>query len=264
MAFFPDVTKGQPFKPSALLENNVRHMVNSLDGFQNGRIAGAHSGVVRIQVYNASSGEIPAGCAVNFKSAAALCGDAVPCEPIKDIAKPWGVAVSKLAARQMGDCIISGPATVAVSGNGDYAQPSTGSPAIFMQGASGSPVLFSRGGKAVINLGASTQDTYDGPFALSYDAESKKLKVAAGYLNCNGEWVEVAKKELPPSMGTVCVCTTIGSDGSWTTPEVKVATPGQYAFPVGSCKVSGESVTVCSFRVPVAIFIAADICSATN
>ena len=66
MAFFPDVTKGQNFKPSALLSNNVRHMVNSLNGFQNGGHAAANSGVVRIQVYNASSGEIPAGCAVNF------------------------------------------------------------------------------------------------------------------------------------------------------------------------------------------------------
>jgi len=68
MAFFSDVTKGQAFNPSALLSNNVRHMVNSLNGFQNGGHAAANSGVVRIQVYNASSGEIPAGCAVNFKS----------------------------------------------------------------------------------------------------------------------------------------------------------------------------------------------------
>ena len=264
MAFFPDVTKGQTFKPSALLSNNVRHMVNSLNGFQNGGHAAANSGVVRIQVYNTSSGEIPAGCAVNFKSDAALCGDAVPVEPLKDAAKPWGVVVLKLAANQMGDCVISGPATVSISGTGDYAFPSTSSPSTFTRGASGSPVLFANGGRAVVNLGASTQDLYDGPFALSYDAESKKLKVAAGYLNRNGEWKDVPAAELPPSTGTVCVCTTLDSEGSWSEPEVKIATPGQCAFPVGSCKTSGESETYCSFRVPVAIFMVADLCSTTN
>ncbi len=264
MAFFPDVTKGQNFKPSALLSNNVRHMVNSLNGFQNGGHAAANSGVVRIQVYNASSGEIPAGCAVNFKSDTALCGDAVPVEPLKDAAKPWGVVVLKLAANQMGDCVISGPATVSISGTGDYASPSTSSPSTFTRGASGSPVLFANGGRAVVNLGASTQDLYDGPFALSYDAESKKLKVAAGYLNRNGEWKDVPAAELSPSTGTVCVCTTLDSEGSWSEPEVKISTPGQYAFPVGSCKTSGESVTFCSFRVPVAIFMVADLCSTTN
>ncbi len=264
MAFFPDVTKGQAFTPSALLSNNVRHIVNSLNGFQNGGHASANSGIVRIQVYNAGSSEIAAGCAVNFKSDSALCGDVIPCEPLKDVAKPWGVVVLKLAAKELGDCIISGPATVNVSGTGDYAQPSPSTPTTFTRGATGAPVLFSSGSKAVINLGASTQDTYDGPFALSYDTESQKVKVTAGYLNRNGEWMSVSATEFSPSAGMVCVCTTLGSDGSWTTPEVKISTPGQYAYPIGSVKVSGESVSVCSFRVPVAIFMVSDLCSTTN
>src|SRR5574344_649162 len=112
MGFFPDVSKGQKFTPSAMLSNNVRHIVNSLNGFQSRGILGAGAGVVRIQVYNAGSGEIAAGTAVNFSENGSLCGDVIPCEPLKDAAKPWGVTVLKLAAKEMGDCVLSGPATV--------------------------------------------------------------------------------------------------------------------------------------------------------
>ena len=80
----------------------------------------------------------------------------------------------------------------------------------------------------------------------------------------NGEWKEIVEKTISPSSGTVCVCSKLGDDGKWTEPEIKVAEPDQYAYPIGSCKVSGESVTVCSFRVPVAIFLVSDICSTTN
>lgn len=264
MAYFPDVSRGQEFQPNSVLSNNVRHLVNSMNGFQSVGLLGANGGIVRIQVYNNSSAEIPAGTAVNFSESGSLCGDAVPCEKLKDTAKPWGVTVLKLAAKEMGDCVISGPAQVTLSGSGDYAQPSTSSPSTFTRGATGAPVIFSGGGKGVILLGAISQDIYNGPFALSYDTESKKLKISAGYLNRNGEWLDVAAKELSPSTGTVCVCTTLGSNGSWTTPEIKISTPGQYAYPIGSCKVSGESVTVCSFRVPVAIFMVSDLCSTTN
>ena len=33
MAFFPDVSPGDKFKPNALLSNNIRHIVNALNGF---------------------------------------------------------------------------------------------------------------------------------------------------------------------------------------------------------------------------------------
>jgi len=135
---------------------------------------------------------------------------------------------------------------------------------VFTRGATGAPVIFASGGKGVVLLGAIAQDIYEGPFALSYDAEQKKLKVSAGYANMNGEWKDVAEKSIAPSTGMVCVCATLGSDGKWTTPEIKVSAPGQYAYPIGNCKTSGDSVTVCSFRNPVAVFLVSDVCSQTN
>lgn len=261
MAYFPDVSKGDKFKPNTLLSNNVRRIVNSVNGFKSPGVTGTHSGMVRIQVYNNTSSSIAAGTAVNFSDSAQMVGNAVPAEPLKDPAKPWGVVTQLLKAKAMGDCIISGPATVTVSGTGDYAEPSKDKPAVFTRGTTGAPVIFASATKAVINLGASSQqDLYDGPFAMSYDAEKKKLTVAMGYCLRNGDFDNVAKKELTPATGTVCVNSTMNSDGSWTTPEIKFATPSAANYPVGNCKVTGETVAFCSYRVPVAIFIVTAIC----
>lgn len=263
MAFFPDVSPGDKFRPNALLSNNVRHIVNALNGF-NGKPVMATGGMIRIQVYNNSGSTLTAGTAVNFADSGSLCGEAVPAIKLKDTEKPWGVLVNQLKSKAIGSCILCGPAQVSLTGSGDYAAPTTSNPSVFTRGATGAPVIFASDGKGVILLGAIAQDVYDGPFAVSYDTEKKQLKVNAGYANMNGEWKDVTEKTLTASTGTVCVCSTLGDDGKWTAPEIKVSTPGQYAYPIGSCKVSGESVTVCSFRVPVAIFLVADVCSTTN
>lgn len=263
MAFFPDVSPGDQFQPNALLSNNVRRIVNALNGF-NAKPMPATGGMIRIQVYNNSGSAMAAGTAVNFPETGNLCDDAVPAVPLKDSAKPWGVLVNTLEPKVLGSCILCGPATVTLSGSGDCAAPTSANPAVFTRGASGAPVIFASNGKGLILLGASPQDLYDGPFALSYDAEAKKLKIKAGYLNRNGEWKDAAAKDIVPSTGIVCVCTTLGSDGKWTEPEIKVSAPGQYAYPIGSCRVSGESVTICSFRVPVAVFLVSDVCSSTK
>jgi len=263
MAFFPDVQRGDDFKPNALLSNNIRHIVNALNGFA-AKPMMATGGMIRIQVFNNSGSTLTAGMAVNFSDSGSMCGEAVPAIKLKDTEKPWGVLVNELKAKAIGSCILCGPAKVSLTGSGDYAAPTTSNPAVFTRGATGAPVIFASDGKGVVLLGAIAQDIYDGPFALSYDTEKKQLKVNAGYANMNGEWKDVAEKTISPSSGTVCVCATLGSDGKWTTPEIKVSTPGQYAYPIGSCKVSGESVTVCSFRTPVAIFLVSDVCSQTN
>jgi len=264
MAFFPDVSPGDKFKPNALLSNNVRHIVNALNGF-NSKPVLASGGMIRIQVWNNSGSTLSAGTAVNFSDSGDLCGEAIPAIKLKDTEKPWGVLVNQLKTKAIGSCILCGPAQVSLSGSGDYAAPTTSNPAVFTRGATGAPVIFASGGKGVILLGAVAQDSiYDGPFSLSYDTEKKQLKVSAGFANMNGEWKDVPEKTLSPSTGTVCICSTLGDDGKWTAPEIKVSTPGQYAFPIGSCKVSGESVTVCSYRVPVAIFLVSDVCSTTE
>ena len=264
MAFYGDVTPGDEFRPSAALSNDIRHFLNGLNGFGGNPFGANGAGTVRIQAYNATGGEIKAGTAVNFDESKPMSGDAVPMKTFSDPRKPWGVVTQKLAEKEVGDCFISGPVTVALAGSGDYAQPTAGNPSVFTRGAEGAPVLYGNGGKGVINLGAGTPENYDGPFAIAYDSEAKKLKVKAGYLTRNGEFLPVPEAELEPQTGTVCVKTVL-EGGVWSAPEIRFDYPSQFCYPVGHAKTQGSgdemSVSVCSYRVPVAVILASKICS---
>ena len=263
MAFYGDVTPGDEFRPSAALSNDIRHFLNGLNGFGGNPFGANGAGTVRIQAYNATGGEIRAGTAVNFDESKRMSGDAVPMKAFSDPRKPWGVVTQKLADKEVGDCFISGPVTVALSGSGDYAQPTPSNPSVFMRGAEGAPVIYGSGGRGVVNLGAGTPENYGGPFALSYDAESKVVKVKAGHMSRNGEFIAVGGAEIQPETGIVCVCSIL-EDAEWTTPEIKVAQPDKYSYPIGECRVdrSGgtETVSVVSYRVPVAIIIDTAVC----
>lgn len=263
MAFYGDVTPGEEFRPSAALSNDIRHFLNSLNGFGGNPFGANGAGTVRIQAYNATGGEIGAGTAVNFDESKRMSGDAVPMRAFSDPRKPWGVVTQRLLENEAGDCFISGPVTVSLSGSGDYAQPTAGSPSVFTRGAEGAPVLYANGGKGVINLGAGTPENYDGPFAIAYDAEARKLRVKAGHLTRNGEFIAVPEAELDPETGTVCVRTEL-ADGEWSEPEILFATPSQFCYPIGHARTQGSgeetSVSVCSYRVPVAVVLAARIC----
>ena len=267
MAFYGDVAPGEAFRPSAALSNDIRHFLNGLNGFGGNPFGANGAGTVRIQAYNATGGEVKAGTAVNFDESKKMSGDAVPMKSFSDPKKPWGVVTQKLGEGEIGDCFISGPVTVSLSGSGDYAQPTAGSPSVFTRGAEGAPVLYANGGRGVINLGAGTPENYDGPFALSYDAETKMLKIKAGYLTRNGEFLSVAEAELAPETGTVCVKTEL-ADGEWSEPEILFATPSQFCYPIGHVKKDGEgdkmSVAVCSYRVPVAVILAVKDCDEEN
>lgn len=265
MAFYGDVLPGDEFRPSASLSNDIRHFLNGLNGFHGNQVGSNGAGTVRIQVYNATGETLDAGTAVNFDNGRRMVDDAVPAKRFSDPKNPWGVVTQMLKANEMGDCFISGPVRVKVSGSGDYAQPTAASPSTFTRGSEGAPVLYSNGGNAVINLGAGTPENYDGPFALSYDSEKQMLKIRDGYLSRNGELLAVTGIELSPENGLVCVYSELDSEtGEWSVPEIKFGTPDKYTYPIGKCKVEGsgdtQSVSVCSFRVPVAILIDTATC----
>ena len=264
MAFYGDVTPGEEFRPSAALSNDIRHLLNGLNGFGGNPFGANGAGTVRIQAYNATGGEVKAGTAVNFDESKRMSGDAVPMKAFSDPRRPWGVVTQRLLAGEVGDCFISGPVTVVLSGSGDYAQPTAGNPSVFTRGAEGAPVLWASGGRGVINLGAGTPENYDGPFAITYDAAGGKLKVKAGYLTRNGEFLPVPDAELEPQNGTVCVKTVL-EGGVWSDPEILFDYPSQFCYPVGHAKTQGSgdemSVSVCSYRVPVAVILASKICS---
>lgn len=218
MAFFPDVNRGEIFRPNTLLSNNLRRMVNTLNGFQGGGQLGSAGGMVRIQVY-CSSGGVEAGSAVNFCEDGEFCGDAIPCEACVDPSKPWGVVVRKLAANEIGSCIISGPVRVKISGSGgEYAQPEKSDPSVFQRGSQGAPILFASGEDAVINLGAATRENYTGPFAVT--EQEGGLKVNPGHCVINLEEFDVPETILPFSESGFVVLESSYSGGTISTPQI--------------------------------------------
>jgi len=264
MAFYGDVAPGEAFRPSAALSNDIRHFLNGLNGFTGNPFGANGAGTVRIQAYNATGEEIGAGTAVNFDEAKPMSGDAVPLKAFSDPNKPWGVVTQRLKESEAGDCFISGPVTVSLLGSGDYALPTAGNPSVFTRGAEGAPVLYASAGRGVINLGAGTPESYDGPFALKWDARERKVRVNAGYLTRNGEFLSVPEAVLEPEEGTVCVKSEL-NDGEWSDPEIVFDVVSQFRYPIGRVRKTGDgeemSVSVCSYRVPVAVILASRICS---
>lgn len=262
MAFYPDVHTGEAFSPSAALSNDVRHLINGLNGCGGNAVMQNSPGTVRIQVCNGTDTPLFKGTAVSF-GGMHVTEDIALAVGFTDPAKPWGVVTQALAPGEIGDCCISGPVCVALAGTGGYAQPSPASPAVFTAGATGAPVLCAFNGRALINIGAGNAENYDGPFAVTYDSSSGWLLVSPGYLSRNGEFVEVAGTELEPQDGLVCVESILGN-GEWSVPEIKFGTPSRECYPIAKCRVTGEgdsrSVSVCQFRVPVAIIIVAAEC----
>lgn len=200
MATFPKVRAGQPFKPSASLENHVREMVNSTFTISGGRVDKISSSV-RINVYNCSDTVIPVGCAVVFTSIASLGeGDVIPCLAITDIDSAWGVLASTLEPNEIGSCIVSGPVKVKIdNGEGDFVQPDPNNLGVFVLSSKGVPVIFKHNGEAIINLGGGSGGATSHQFEVidssEVSADGKKTlrvsvvnghapgNVIAGYVN---------------------------------------------------------------------------------
>ena len=83
--------------------------------------------------------------------------------------------------------------------------------------------------------GGGEAEEYAGPYALSFDSEKQKLIVRAGFAWLNGSFVSVAKVELTPVTGYICVCATMNEYGVWSTPVLEFAVPSATAYPVGYC-----------------------------
>lgn len=213
MAFFPDVKAGDKFQPNALLSNNIRHLVNGMNGFCGGRQIRAGNGQVSINVY--SSIPLSSGVAVNFSEEGNFCGDAIPCEKLTDSKRPWGVLPNDLSANKIGTCVISGPVTVKISGDtGNFATPSESEAGIFIRGETGVPVLFVSENKALLNLGPSQSSegeaelVYNSAFKaevlLSSEGGGKKIRIfdpgdpsgqTAGYCDAIGS-VDVYEQDF--------------------------------------------------------------------
>lgn len=126
MGYYPDVHPGEPFKPSAQEENDIRRMLN----------AGGHSGVrgtgagvnvenICINAYNPGTTAIASGTVVTFVNAA-MVEDAVQVAAMAagSTATEWAIAQETIESHQFGSVLVMGAVIVPITGEtGDYAVP---------------------------------------------------------------------------------------------------------------------------------------------
>ena len=99
MAFFPHVKKGDAFQPSALLENNIRDVVNGYNAIGARVTKGIANSSIRIPVWNASDEDLPAGSAVtvDMNAEGKSPTGVLPCVPFDGSCQTWGILPTALS-----------------------------------------------------------------------------------------------------------------------------------------------------------------------
>ena len=180
MSFYPHVNRGDAFKPNALLENDVRDLVNRLKNSGMPKRIGCAASAFYVQVWNVEDGKLPAGAAVSIlvDTDLPVVDGALPCRNFTGDYRVFGVLKTELAPGDIGDCVIDGMVEVPITGSaypGARALPviSDGSeslmPKFGVTPVGGARVLgITEDGNAVLDLGG--DDDYFGLFkvALTY------------------------------------------------------------------------------------------------
>ena len=189
MAFYPDVQPGDKFQPDALLANDVRHLLNRLDGFTGSVAKETPFNNTVVQVY--CQKELKPGTAVNFKDGGEMIRDVIPCEVFNNPFKPWGVVPNGLQPNKIGECVVSGAVKVNISGDiKSHALPSTKNSQIFETADTGAFILYrsQTSSDAIILLNSKPKETgYNGFFKVEVEkkgeADFRARVVTGGTIN---------------------------------------------------------------------------------
>ena len=157
MSTYKEVKVGDDFKPSASMHNDLVRILNSLDGPKSVASSKNSNGATILKVFNSTDTDFAAGTPVNFDNDTQMVADSVPVKSYSDEQAPWGVLKDGLQANSFGSCIVSGPVTVTLSGEGKYAVPSeSGFDTTDKPVGNSALILYSNGVNATICLGSAS------------------------------------------------------------------------------------------------------------
>lgn len=157
MAFYNEVKPGDVFQPSANLHNDTVRLINRMNGISEATSKGKGQGVTVLKVYNPTDVDFAPGTPVNFDNDQVIVADSVPIKSYSDEQAPWGVLKDGLQAGCFGSCIVSGPVTISLSGEGKYAVPSeSGFDTTDKPIGNSALILYSNGVNATICLGSAS------------------------------------------------------------------------------------------------------------
>ena len=152
MAFFPYVNPGDPVKPSTLLENNIRDVVNQFNATGELPVSRGSANSYRLQCWNNNDYVIPAGASVEIVEDAEWAGDAPQIRYASSNADLWGITACVINPGEIGSVIFAGLATVRQTYDaGFYLQPDgLGG---FKEDNSGAMVLCKGNDQSILLLG---------------------------------------------------------------------------------------------------------------
>ena len=196
MGFYPDVTKGDKFRPSAALENDVRHLINSMNGFVTPGTNSKRNHEV-VAIINMSDVTLQEGMIVNLEKDGDPATGAISAVPVKSVDEKWGIVTGNIDPMTYGSCIISGVVSVPTGAKADYLEPDLIDPEKkkFKKSEKGGVRMLSyfHTGEAIINLGegrpSSGDAEYKGYFKVVPGTEEKgvlktvKIIDGAGLVN---------------------------------------------------------------------------------
>lgn len=149
---------GQRFAPNARLENDVRHMLNSLNGPTPGKFVQTpkveNGSLLTYPCKNSTDETLPADCAVEIDTSTQP-GVIVISEKAYDFRYPWGILMQPLAPRETGRVAVSG--IIGIQNQvglleHSFAVPDRNNPGnLISSNDCGAPVLF-KDSKTYINL----------------------------------------------------------------------------------------------------------------
>ena len=156
MAYHNEVKPGDTFAPTASMHNDTVRMLNSINGFSTKPFSAKGQGATVLKVFNPTDTDFAPGTPVNFDNDIQIVADSVPVKSYSDEQAPWGVLKDGLQANSFGSCIVSGPVTISLSGEGKYAVPSESGFELVEEQPEGNSalVLYKNTEQAVICLGA--------------------------------------------------------------------------------------------------------------
>jgi hypothetical protein len=209
MGNWPDYTPGQPVEHSARRENEINAILKSGNLLSGGLNFARSPQSVRIQAYNATTAEISPGQPVQIDITGTMSGDAFPAVAFddEDTDAPFGVFEQAVAVNGMAPLVLSGPATVTITGSsGGYAKPLENG--TFERGDEGVRILNLPGnGKAVVLLGDYKKIIYEAGTGIS------KTDLTGGTIST--ALVQGSNVTLTPDpvTGTITISATGGGGG---------------------------------------------------
>ena len=191
MGHYNTVKQGDPFHPSAKLENEVRRFFNGGATISGGKSKAGSTNNIRISAMNETDTAIPSGAAVAIYHNDEK--DYFYIELATAADDFWGITVGIIPPDSSGTVVVSGIVNALISpGDGDFVVPVNG---LLMRSTSGNArVLYGGDGidkLGMILLGGTSGSGYAGPFAIHV---TSLTRTGADMTLPKSSWMNITRK----------------------------------------------------------------------